>query len=156
MQDIGFGEGKGYSLNFPLRAGIDDANFVAIFEPVSPVSPFDLGDPRRDGTLSAGSNCVTVRRGLALRRPSRLLQSLFKGPRAVREVRAVVRTADAGAGGRRIYGAERIAMLDVRNGDRAGEGGQERTAVHGLSGVFRAGLLAADHAEVGEKGGDDA
>lgn len=31
---MGYGEGKGYSLNFPLRAGIDDANFVAIFEPV--------------------------------------------------------------------------------------------------------------------------
>ena len=35
-QDIGHGDGKGYSLNFPLRAGIDDANFVAIFEPVGP------------------------------------------------------------------------------------------------------------------------
>lgn len=34
MQDIGYGEGKGYSLNFPLRAGIDDKNFVAIFKPV--------------------------------------------------------------------------------------------------------------------------
>ena len=33
-QDVGYGEGKGYSLNFPLRAGIDDASFVAIFKPV--------------------------------------------------------------------------------------------------------------------------
>ena len=34
ISDVGYGEGKGYSLNFPLRAGIDDANFVAIFKPV--------------------------------------------------------------------------------------------------------------------------
>ena len=33
-QDVGYGEGKGYSLNFPLRAGIDDAAFVSIFKPV--------------------------------------------------------------------------------------------------------------------------
>ena len=33
-QDVGYGEGKGYSLNFPLRAGIDDSSFVAIFKPV--------------------------------------------------------------------------------------------------------------------------
>ena len=39
---MGYGEGKGYSLNFPLRAGIDDANFVAIFEPVA--SPFPLSN----------------------------------------------------------------------------------------------------------------
>lgn len=37
---MGYGEGKGYSLNFPLRAGIDDANFVAIFEPVFLLSVF--------------------------------------------------------------------------------------------------------------------
>ncbi|KAK8801395.1 hypothetical protein WA171_004538 [Blastocystis sp. BT1] len=34
VSDIGYGEGKGYSLNFPLRAGIDDTSFVAIFKPV--------------------------------------------------------------------------------------------------------------------------
>ena len=45
--------------------------------------------------------------------------------------------------------AERVAMLDVRDVDRAGEGGEERAAVHGLFGVLRTGLFAADHAEVG-------
>ena len=90
-----------------------------------------------------------MRRRLALRRPAGLLQPLAEGTRAVREVRAVVRTADAGAGRRGIYGAERVAVLDVRNVDRAGEGGQERTPLHRLSGVLRTGLLAADHAEVG-------
>lgn len=34
ISDVGYGEGKGYSLNFPLRAGIDDRNFVSIFQPV--------------------------------------------------------------------------------------------------------------------------
>lgn len=32
--DIGFREGSGYSLNFPLRDGIDDANFENIFKAV--------------------------------------------------------------------------------------------------------------------------
>ena len=34
ISDVGYGEGKGYSLNFPLFAGIDDASFVSIFKPV--------------------------------------------------------------------------------------------------------------------------
>ena len=67
----------------------------------------------------------------------------------MRELRAVVPRSDAGAGRRGLHGAERVAMLDVRDVDRAGEGGEERAAVHGLSGVLRTGLFAADHAEVG-------
>ena len=39
-QDVGYGDGKGYSLNFPLRAGIDDVNFVSIFKPVFAPPPF--------------------------------------------------------------------------------------------------------------------
>jgi histone deacetylase 1/2 len=33
-KDIGFGDGKGYAINFPLSDGMDDANFIAIFRPV--------------------------------------------------------------------------------------------------------------------------
>ena len=35
VQDTGHGEGKGYSLNFPLKDGMDDRSFVGIFRPVS-------------------------------------------------------------------------------------------------------------------------
>ncbi|KAI9222748.1 hypothetical protein BC828DRAFT_377612 [Blastocladiella britannica] len=34
VTDIGASSGKYYSLNYPLRAGIDDATYAAIFEPV--------------------------------------------------------------------------------------------------------------------------
>lgn len=66
----------------------------------------------------------------------------------MRELRAVVPRSDAGTGRRRVHGAQRVAMLDVRDVDCAGEGGEERATVHGLSGVLRTGLFAADHAEV--------
>jgi len=34
VKDTGHGEGKGYSLNFPLKDGMDDRSFVGIFRPV--------------------------------------------------------------------------------------------------------------------------
>jgi histone deacetylase 1/2 len=34
LRDIGVGQGKYYSINFPLRDGIDDASYKGIFEPV--------------------------------------------------------------------------------------------------------------------------
>ena len=34
LRDIGAGRGKYYSLNFPLRDGIDDASYEGIFVPV--------------------------------------------------------------------------------------------------------------------------
>ena len=34
LRDIGVGQGKNYAVNFPLRDGIDDVSYKAIFEPV--------------------------------------------------------------------------------------------------------------------------
>lgn len=34
LRDIGVGQGKHYSVNFPLRDGIDDRSYKGIFEPV--------------------------------------------------------------------------------------------------------------------------
>lgn len=34
LRDIGVGQGKHYAVNFPLRDGIDDLSYKAIFEPV--------------------------------------------------------------------------------------------------------------------------
>eukprot|EP01126_Amoeba_proteus_P012744 TRINITY_DN1526_c0_g1_i11.p1 TRINITY_DN1526_c0_g1~~TRINITY_DN1526_c0_g1_i11.p1 ORF type:complete len:121 (+),score=14.04 TRINITY_DN1526_c0_g1_i11:690-1052(+) len=34
-RDVGVGEGKYYSLNFPLKDGIDDLSYESIFKPVS-------------------------------------------------------------------------------------------------------------------------
>jgi histone deacetylase 1/2 len=33
-KDIGYGEGKNYSVNFPLQDGVDDATFESIFKPL--------------------------------------------------------------------------------------------------------------------------
>lgn len=33
-RDIGVGEGKHYSVNFPLKDGIDDESYASIFKPV--------------------------------------------------------------------------------------------------------------------------
>lgn len=35
LQDIGAGKGKYYAVNYPLRDGIDDESYEAIFKPVS-------------------------------------------------------------------------------------------------------------------------
>lgn len=34
LQDIGHGKGKYYSINFPLRDGMDDESYKSVFEPV--------------------------------------------------------------------------------------------------------------------------
>ena len=34
VRDVGHGEGKGYSINYPLHDGMDDETFVSIFKPV--------------------------------------------------------------------------------------------------------------------------
>lgn len=34
IEDVGAGDGKRYAVNFPLRDGIDDENYEAIFRPV--------------------------------------------------------------------------------------------------------------------------
>jgi len=35
IKDIGFGKGRNYSVNFPLRDGITDEAYKSVFEPVS-------------------------------------------------------------------------------------------------------------------------
>lgn len=38
IRDVGHGRGRNYSVNFPLRDGIDDASYESIFKPVrSPI-----------------------------------------------------------------------------------------------------------------------
>ena len=34
LKDVGFGEGEGYSINFPFLSGIDDAGYLSVFKPV--------------------------------------------------------------------------------------------------------------------------
>lgn len=34
MQDIGYGKGKNYAINVPLRVGINDESYQRIFKPV--------------------------------------------------------------------------------------------------------------------------
>eukprot|EP00941_MAST-03F_sp_MAST-3F-sp1_P000212 g212.t1 len=34
VKDLGYSEGKGYSVNFPLKDGMDDETFVSVFRPV--------------------------------------------------------------------------------------------------------------------------
>lgn len=44
LQDIGAGKGKYYAVNYPLRDGIDDESYEAIFKPVSHLRGSDLSD----------------------------------------------------------------------------------------------------------------
>ena len=34
VKDVGYGQGKYYSINFPLKDGMDDASYQSIFKPV--------------------------------------------------------------------------------------------------------------------------
>lgn len=95
-QDTGHGEGKGYSLNFPLKDGMDDRSFVGIFRPVGATTSQSLspqnrinqtiatpnkcefesstGNPACNGSLSPRSHLLTMRRRLPLWGPPGLLQ----------------------------------------------------------------------------------
>lgn len=33
-KDVGFGEGKGFSVNVPLDSGVDDSDYLFVFKPV--------------------------------------------------------------------------------------------------------------------------
>ena len=52
VKDLGHGEGENYSVNFPLKDGMDDETFVSIFRPVSTLPltlPLTLPAQRRYG-----------------------------------------------------------------------------------------------------------
>lgn len=71
-QDVGFGEGKGYAVNFPLDSGVDDADYLFVFKPVffgEMSERVDRSEGRR--SVSARSDCAAMRGGLAGRRPHR-------------------------------------------------------------------------------------
>ena len=53
ISDVGYGEGKGYSLNFPLFAGIDDSSFVSIFKPVRTASSLHRRSSRRSWSATS-------------------------------------------------------------------------------------------------------
>ena len=52
LKDIGHGKGKYYSVNVPLRDGIDDASYHSIFEPVQRSrNHLILGNRTRNGMV---------------------------------------------------------------------------------------------------------
>ena len=71
-QDVGFGEGKGYAVNFPLDSGVDDADYLFVFKPVCSGEMSERVDRSEGrGSVSARSDCAAMRSGLAGRRPNR-------------------------------------------------------------------------------------
>ena len=69
-QDVGFGEGKGYAVNFPLDSGVDDADYLFVFKPVFVGEMSERVDRSEGcGSVSARSDCAAMRSGLAGRRP---------------------------------------------------------------------------------------
>lgn len=90
-QDAGFGEGKGYAVNFPLDSGVDDADYLFVFKPVvlqEVNNRLDRGEGC--GSVSARSDCSAVRSGLAGRGSNWDVQLVNEGTWRVREVRSIV------------------------------------------------------------------
>ena len=77
IKDVGANVGKYYSVNFPLRDGIDDESYESIFKPVW-VSTFSLlmlvDHPARDGLVQSIGHCPSVWCRLAGWRSSWVLQ----------------------------------------------------------------------------------
>jgi acetoin utilization deacetylase AcuC-like enzyme len=60
MRDVGYGEGKNYSVNFPLQDGVDDATYESIFKPVYFYSFFSSFGFLEDSYLSILSQFISI------------------------------------------------------------------------------------------------
>lgn len=60
-QDIGAGKGKYYAVNYPLRDGIDDESYEAIFKPVSKLSSRLWGVQKQACLLLKDKRCSSCR-----------------------------------------------------------------------------------------------
>lgn len=61
IRDLGYGKGKYYAVNVPLRDGIDDESYQSIFEPViTSISNF-VDHWAYHGMVPTGSYCTAVR-----------------------------------------------------------------------------------------------
>ena len=69
-QDVGHGRGKHYSVNFPLKDGIDDESYKQIF---STVQLFDKGSSDCYGSISTWSSGLAMRCRFFSRRSTWLL-----------------------------------------------------------------------------------
>lgn len=61
LKDVGFGEGEGYSINFPFLSGIDDAGYLSVFKPVFLSFLLWLAHCQSGGTIPTRSDCSSVR-----------------------------------------------------------------------------------------------
>merc|ERR1719220_3390699 len=117
LRDIGAGRGKYYSLNFPLRDGIDDTSYEGLFVPV--VSRvMELYQPSAV-VLQCGADSLSGDRlgcfNLTLRGHGKCVEFMKK------------------------YNLP-LTLLDLRNFLRPGGGDPKRAALQRLLRVLRAGL----------------
>lgn len=62
IRDVGYSKGKYYSINCPLKDGIDDESYSSIFEPVLNLNllTFYLDNWTYNGVVPARCNCPTM------------------------------------------------------------------------------------------------
>jgi len=119
VKDVGAGSGKHYSVNFPLRDGIDDVSYENIFKPVI-ARIMETFQPDAV-VLQCGADSLTGDR-------LGCFNMSIKG-HDVRGVRPRVQRPRAPPWRRRLHHQERVAVLDVRDSCRAQRGHCGRTAV---------------------------
>ena len=104
LRDIGAGKGKYYAVNYPLRDGIDDESYEAIFKPVMS-KVMEMFQPSAV-VLQCGSDSLSGR-------SVRLLQSDHQRACQVCGVCQEFQLAYADAGRRWIYHPECCSVLDL-------------------------------------------
>ncbi len=140
---VGAKEGKFYSLNVPLRSGIDDQCYTELFKTIMG----ELVPKYRPSkiVMQCGADSLAWDRlgplNLTLR--GTVGNCTMDRPRRMRQVHERVRHPHARAGRRRIHDKERVALLDLRDRPAVGQGPRQRTALERLLRVLRALLPAA-------------
>lgn len=131
---MGRGQGKLYSINAPLRDGMNDEAYSSLFMPVMDkvmqvfkpqVIVFQGGAPslalRAFRLFSSSHRPPLLRRcRLTCWRPSGSLQSINPGACCLPPLYEVLWCAHASAGGRWIYNPQRCPVLGLRDGGIAG------------------------------------
>lgn len=56
VEDVGYGKGRGYCVNVPLKDGMDDESYRFVYEPIMTKVRGHVGAARRVGVCTAAVN----------------------------------------------------------------------------------------------------
>ena len=146
LTDTGVDSGKGYAVNVPLKDGMDDASYQSIFDPVSPLSKWNVDHHRVRESLRSVGDRSSVWGRQHHRRPPGHVQSFPPRPRALCRLRAQVGIATFGAGRRRLHDQERKSRVELRDVGSIRTRDREHYSVQQFHRMVRAELSAPSHA----------